>query len=110
MARWTPFEEPEDETWTIHIEAPGSASLTGSVPPEGRAEPARPKLPEASQSGDVFWLDPEGRVIMQLYMTWTGERPNRTLSWKESEELVPGWRESMELHDAVRRRGGGANP
>jgi hypothetical protein len=41
---------------------------------------------------------------MQLYGEWTGERPDRVLSWEECEQLVPGWREIMDQRDAVRLR------
>jgi hypothetical protein len=58
----------------------------------------------AGSSGDWFWLDPLGRVVMQLYGEWTGERPDRVLSWEECEQLVPGWREIMDQRDAVRLR------
>ena len=39
-------------------------------------------------SGDVFWFDKEGRVVLQMYMSWVGKRPeNRVLTDEEVEQL-----------------------
>ena len=50
-------------------------------------------------SGDVFWFDKDGRVVVQMYMSWVGPRPeNRILTDEEVEQLRAAY---------VRRASGG---